>query len=146
MTVRPSMKIIGAIYILAIVLGGAAAAAWLMLLPAQPRWVAALAALLVLWPVKRHIRRQLTKLSIDGDKLRYETGLFSKSTRIMELTKVQDVRCDQSLGQRIIRTGNLSIETAGESSRITIPGINRPHETAEAILAAARRDATGTNA
>ncbi len=146
MTVRPSMKVIAAIYLLAIILAGAAAAAWLIYVPSQPGWIAALAALLLIWPLKRHVRRQLTKLTIDGDKLRYETGLLSKSTRIMELAKVQDVRCDQSLGQRIIRTGNLSIETAGESSRLTIAGINRPHETAEAILAAARRDLKGTGA
>jgi uncharacterized membrane protein YdbT with pleckstrin-like domain len=56
----------------------------------------------------------------------------------MELVKVQDVRFDQSFGQRIINTGDLSLETAGETSRIVMPSIDRPKEVAEHILELSR--------
>ncbi len=56
----------------------------------------------------------------------------------MELSKVQDVRFDQTLGQRIIGTGDLSVETAGETSRIVMASIDRPREVAEHILELSR--------
>jgi hypothetical protein len=56
----------------------------------------------------------------------------------MELSKVQDVRYDQTLGQRMINTGDLSLETAGETSRIVMPSIDRPKEVAEHILELSR--------
>ena len=73
-----------------------------------------------------------------GDRLRYESGLFSKTTRTIELVKVQDVRVEQSLGQRMVNLGDLSLETAGGTSRIEIDSIDSPQEAAEHILALAQ--------
>lgn len=142
MIVRPSMKMITVTYVFALILAIGGAEAYWNLLPAAPMWPGAVFALLLIWPFRKHLRRQFTRLEIAGDKLRYETGLISKSTRIMELAKVQDTRVDQSIGQRIIGTGNLSIETAGETSRITILSIDRPREVAEQILHLAHPDAS----
>jgi len=38
--------------------------------------------------------------------------------------------------QRMFGIGNLSIETAGEASRLTIRNVDRPQEVADEILAA----------
>nr|MDP9114884.1 PH domain-containing protein [Acidobacteriota bacterium] len=86
----------------------------------------------------RHMRRRLVKLTILDDRLRYESGVLSKSTRTMELTKIQDVRVDQTLGQRMLDIGNLSLETAGESSRIVMRSIDNPHAAADRILELSR--------
>ena len=91
-------------------------------------------AAMFLLTVIRHIRRRATCLDVQGDRLRYEAGLFSKTSRILELSKVQDVRVDQTFGQRIIGTGDLSVETAGGSSRIEMDSIDRPKDVAENIL------------
>jgi membrane protein YdbS with pleckstrin-like domain len=102
-------------------------------------WAAeALPALAAFYLVVRHLRRRMVKLTILEDRLRYEAGFLSKTTRTMELTKVQDVRVDQTIGQRMLNMGNLSLETAGESSRIVMPSVDRPHEAADRILALAR--------
>ena len=98
----------------------------------------ALPALVVLYLMVRHIRRRMVKLTIVDDRLRYEAGFLSKTTRTMELAKVQDVRVDQTIGQRMLNIGNLSLETAGESSRIVMPSVDRPHEAADSILALSR--------
>ena len=103
----------------------------------------ALPALAALLLVFRHIRRRMVKLTIVDDRLRYEAGFLSKTTRTMELAKVQDVRVDQTLGQRMLNIGNLSLETAGESSRIVMPSVDRPHEAADRILALSRGRHTG---
>jgi membrane protein YdbS with pleckstrin-like domain len=102
-----------------------------------------LPALAALYLAVRHIRRRLVKLTILDDRLRYEAGLLSKTTRTMELAKVQDVRVDQTVGQRMLNIGHLSLETAGETSRIVMPSVDRPHEAADRILELSRGRRSG---
>ena len=105
----------------------------------QVPWLPAVAVLLLLLPIRRHIRRQSSKITITGDKLRYEAGLLSKTTRNIQLSKVQDVRVDQSFGQRILGVGDLSIETSGESSRLELDNIDQPQAVADEIIAASQQ-------
>jgi uncharacterized membrane protein YdbT with pleckstrin-like domain len=44
------------------------------------------------------------------------------------------VRVDQGFQQRFFNVGDLSIETAGEASRLTIPDVDNPQSLADAIL------------
>ena len=97
-------------------------------------WVMILPPLLLLWPGSRWLRRQATRTVVTGDRLRYETGLVSKSTRTIQLAKVQDVRVEQRLAQRLFNVGNLSIETAGEASRLTLVNVDEPHKLADEIM------------
>ena len=75
-----------------------------------------------------------TKTTITGERLRYESGVASKSTRTIQLSKVQDVRVDQALSQRMFGVGDISIETAGEASRLTLVNIDNPQALADEIL------------
>lgn len=97
--------------------------------------------LILLWPVARYLRWRFTKATISGDRLRYETGFLSKSTRTIQLTKVQDVRVDQGFSQRVFNIGNISIETAGETSRLTIHNVDAPQELADEITTRAQKGA-----
>lgn len=97
-------------------------------------------SLLLLIP--RVIRLKSTQISIGAGRLHYESGVLSKTSRTMELTKVQDVRVDQTFAQRMLGMGDLTLETAGESSRITMPGIDKPREAADYILQLARSKST----
>ena len=132
--IRPSLKFIKAGYVVTVlVIALAVTFHYQHLRPAQPKWLPWIWAVLLLWPVKRHIQRQSIKLTISGEKLRYETGIASKSTRIIQLPKVQDVRVIQSVGQRMLSVGDISIETAGENSRLVVQNLDRPQELAEQI-------------
>jgi len=142
MQVRQSLKGVKIAYVLITLLAAAIAAYWLGASdpPEVPLWAPMLApAALLLLTAIRHLRRRTTSLDVQGDRLRYESGLFSKTSRIMEVAKVQDVRFDQTLGQRMINTGDLSLETAGESSRIVMPSIDRPKQVAEKLLELSRQ-------
>ena len=97
-------------------------------------WVMIIPPLILLWPLTGWIKRSIRKATITGDRLRYETGFVSKSTRTIQLSKVQDVRVDQGLGQRMFGVGNISIETAGEASRLTLFNIDDPQGLADEIL------------
>jgi uncharacterized membrane protein YdbT with pleckstrin-like domain len=75
---------------------------------------------------------------ITGDKVQYEVGLLSKTTRNIQLSKIQDVRVDQSLGQRMLSVGDIALETSGETSRLEMDNIDRPQSIADEIIAAAQ--------
>ncbi len=139
MVIRPTMKFIYLGYIIVIVIVAASVVALMhiqmpdQLPPALQPWIPWLPVLLLLWPVKRHFRNRLTKMTILDDKLRYERGLTTRTTRTILISRVQDVTVHQRIGQRIFNVGDLSIETAGESSRETIFNIDRPQEIADHI-------------
>ena len=110
--------------------------AWLNLLPY-------VAPVVFLWPAVRALRRRFSKAVITGDRLRYETGITSKATRNIQLSKLQDVRVDQRLVQRLWSVGNISIETAGEASRLTIPNVDDPQALADQIMNLAHKAGGG---
>ena len=132
--IRPSMKFIRAGYIITLLVVAAGAfLTYQHLPPTYPPWLPALWLILFIWPIKRHIQRQAVKLTIAGDKLRYETGMASKSTRLIQLPKVQDVRVVQSVMQRMLGVGDISIETAGENSRLMVHNLDQPQQLAEQL-------------
>lgn len=140
MLLRPSVKFIKLSYVLCLVLA-VGIGVYLMADKTPPDylvWSFVVPAFLLVMTVIRHIKRRLMKIEILGDRLRYQSGFLSKSTRTVELSKVQDVRVDQTLGQRMAKVGNLSLETAGQGSRIMIPSIDNPQEAADHILGLAR--------
>lgn len=136
--VRPSTKLIRPLYYLAILLA-IALYFWNRSLeqPLQP-YIYILPVLLVVMAAMKHLGLMFTVMTVAAGKLRYETGMLAKSTRTIEIHKVQDVRVDESLSQRIVGIGNISIETAGETSRLTMANIDKPHAIADKILEAAR--------
>jgi membrane protein YdbS with pleckstrin-like domain len=141
MEIRQSLKAVKAAYMLCVVLELAAVILWYenQFPASMPFWViGALPVILAIFAVIRHIQRRMTKITISSDRVHYETGLMSKATRTVELAKVQDVRVSLSLWQRVFNIGNLSLETAGSSSRILMESIDRPQEVANHILDMAR--------
>jgi uncharacterized membrane protein YdbT with pleckstrin-like domain len=136
--IRPSMKFIKAGYVFALlVVGLAIFVHYKYLLPQYPDqrypYLPLISLLILLWPIKRHLQRQTVALTLAGDKLRYETGLTSKSMRLIQLSKVQDVRVIQSFWQRMFGVGDISIETAGENSRLVVQNLDSPRQLAEQI-------------
>src|SRR5262245_37671707 len=142
LVIRPTMKFIKAGYtvVIALLFTAVVVQSQIKLADGVPSWVIpGLFALLLLWPASRHWGRQFMKMTMAGDKLRYETGMLSKATRTIQLSKVQDVTVRQTLGQRMAGVGDLSIETAGESSRLTFPNIDGPQAIADLIIDASHR-------
>ena len=139
MIIRPTMKFIYMGYVVVIVIVVALVVAMERIpMPSQipsawQPWIPWLPVLLLLWPVKRHLLNRLTKMTILDDKLRYERGLMSRTTRTILISRVQDVTVHQRVGQRLFGVGDLSVETAGEASRETIVNIDRPKEIADHI-------------
>jgi membrane protein YdbS with pleckstrin-like domain len=139
MEVRQSLKAVKAAYLLCLLAELALAGLWWWQEPAVTFWaVGPIPFVLAIFVVIRHIQRRVTKIGISSERLHYESGIFAKATRTVELVKVQDVRVNQTLTQRIFNVGDVSLETAGSSSRIVMESIDRPQEVANHILDMAR--------
>jgi len=137
--VRPSMRLVRPFYtisfvLLALIIGynnttGRDPVNILVVIP----------ALLAAWTAWRHLKLRFTTMTIQGNKLRFESGMLTKSTRTLELTRIQDVRVDQTLMQRILGLGSVTIETAGETGQLTMKNIDQPQSVADFILESARK-------
>lgn len=141
--VRPSIKLLKTAYgvaIFTLVCLGIAKAMNLMEALAQYWWIAFLPPLLYLcWIASRHIDSRLTRMVVNDDRVRFESGLLSKQMHAMDIAKVHDVRVEQSVKQRVLGLGNLSVETANSASRIHMTDIDDPQKVADRILQLSRK-------
>lgn len=140
MQLRASTKFIKLGYVLCLILAVAIAAYLKSTGPTDERfwWLLIIPAFLMILLMMRHLKRRMIKLDIMGDRVRYESGFLSKTTRTEQVVKLQDVRVDQSLGQRMMGIGDLSFETAGGTSRIVMHSIDHPQAAADHIMELAK--------
>lgn len=104
-------------------------------------WALLVPAVMLIFPVMRHIELQFTKLIITADgHVRHESGFLSKSERSVRLDRVQDVAVTQSGFQRMLNLGNITVETAGGSSRIEMRNIDNPRRVRDQVLEAAKHN------
>jgi membrane protein YdbS with pleckstrin-like domain len=141
--VRPSTKLVKVRYLCAILL--AAAGYWLRYqygqkLPSAAEYaIYGAAALWLVSTIFRHLGLLFTSLASDGEKLIHVEGFLTKSCRSMNLAKVQDAKVEQSIGERVMGIGALTLESAGESGRLTMSDIDQPQRVADHILLLARQ-------
>ena len=75
-----------------------------------------------------------SKLIVDGDKLRFESGLLTKQTRTIPLGKIQDVGVQQSVMQRMFGLGAISIAAAGDANRLVMENVDNPTAVCDRIM------------
>ncbi len=139
-TIRPSMKTVWAAYGVAIVIILAARIwAYFTYEPNWPPWVPAILLIILLPPVRMHLRRRLITLRLHDDQLTIETGFLSRTRRTVDMAKIQDVTVRQTLGQRLLGVGDLMLESAGESGAMGIANLDSPREIADEILAGSKK-------
>jgi uncharacterized membrane protein YdbT with pleckstrin-like domain len=131
--IRPTEKFVRAG---AILLAFCTVVAWgcLFAVPETPKWLPIAVTLTLLWPLARWIPIRFNVTTLTADRLRVETGVLSKTTRTLMLSRVQDVGVTQSLGQRMLNVGNVWLENAGESGRVVLANIDSPQRIADQIL------------
>jgi len=138
-TLRPSMKTVWATYVLAFIVFMATDWAIYTYATGAPYWVNAIPLIVLIPPTKMLLSRRLLTLRFHDDHLTIESGLLSRVRRTIDMAKIQDVTVKQNLGQRLLGTGDISLESAGEHSAIYIPNLDRPRAIADAILNSAKR-------
>lgn len=78
------------------------------------------------WVGLRVLRRQTTNFVVTTDRLVYRSGIVAKHGKEIPLERVNDIAFHQTVFERLIGTGDLSIESAGAQSRETFGDIPRP--------------------
>jgi uncharacterized membrane protein YdbT with pleckstrin-like domain len=132
--IRPTLKFVyaGAIVIAACVL--AVWTAFVFEVFQAPILVPAALTLLLLWPFAHWVRIRTNLTVLTSDRLNWQTGILSRSSRNLMLSRIQDVGVEQSLSQRIFNVGNVWMETAGASSRVLLHNVDAPRRVADQIL------------
>jgi uncharacterized membrane protein YdbT with pleckstrin-like domain len=143
LTIRPSMKTVWATYFFAIVVIAVGVWAYYRFAPDRPPWLMAIPCLLLLPPLRMQLKRRLVTLRLHDDHLTFESGFMSRTRRTLDMAKVQDVTVRQSLSQRLLGTGDLMLESAGESGTMAILNVDRPRDIADMIIAGSKRPASG---
>lgn len=138
-TIRPSMKTVWIAYVISIIVIIAAAWAYFQYLSDKPRWLLVIPLIILVPPIKAHLKRRLLSLRFQDDHLTLETGFLSRTRRTVDTAKIQDVTVRQTFGQRLLGVGDLMLESAGESGRMAIHNLDRPREIADAIINSAKR-------
>ncbi|MBM3766810.1 MAG: PH domain-containing protein [Acidobacteria bacterium] len=140
LTVRPSIKGVIVWYVLSTLLL-IAIVAFLYTRGFAPPELWALTAIplgIDIWASMKHVKLNTKRLTLDNGVLRFEDGLLAKKQRSIMLDKIRDVRTEQTLGQRIVGIGDLSVDAQGETGAISLQNVDRPREAAEQILDAVR--------
>ena len=98
-----------------------------------------LMVLSVLWLLVRYLKWTTTNFVLTTDRLISRKGVLSKSGREIPLERINDVSVNQSLFERILRSGDLMIESAGERGQQHFPDMSKPFVVQNAIYAEMER-------
>ena len=80
----------------------------------------------VLWFAVRYLKWRTTNFVVTTDRLVYRSGVFAKHGREIPLERVNDIGFHQTIFERLIRAGDLTIESAGERGQETFGHIPKP--------------------
>lgn len=138
-TVRPTLLFVKIGYGLSVL--GAILFIILLAWMGAPAWVSVLLALgLLLIPAYYHLKRNMVRYTVTDSKMEIDTGLLSRTTRNIPLSKIQDVTVSASFSQRIMGFGDIIVDNASEIDGTTVlKNINNPRHYADLLLRELRR-------
>ncbi len=87
----------------------------------------------LVWVLVRYARWATTSFVITTDRLIHRHGVLSKSGREIPLERLNDVSFHQTLFQRLLASGDLLIESAGERGQQMFSGFPHPERTQNQI-------------
>ena len=118
--------------------GAIAAAVWVP----EPlvRWIAlGVLALAALWLLVRIVVWRSTHFVVTSDRLIHRTGVLAKQGLEIPLERVNNIAFSQGVIERMLRSGDLVIESAGEMGRQVFSDVLRPDRVQNEIYRAMER-------
>ncbi|MFN2590714.1 MAG: PH domain-containing protein [Actinomycetota bacterium] len=103
--------------------------------PAWVRWaiVAAAVVAFLAWPAREIVAWVTSHFVVTSDRLIHRSGWFAKRSMEIPLEKISDVRFNQSVFERLIGAGDLTIESPGEFGQETFDNVRRPEDVQKLI-------------
>ena len=137
--INPTMKFIKLGYGLA-ALGAVLLVVILSVLGAPTLISVIIALMLFLIPAYYHLQQRLVSYSLTDQSIEVDTGLVSRTTRNIPLTRIQDVTVTSGALQRLLNFGDVVIDNASEDGgKLIIKNIDSPREYADKLLSHMRR-------
>ena len=90
-------------------------------------------------PIYKHILRKREVYTLTSHKLEMRYGLVAKIVRNIPLRNIQDVTVTASVWQRLLKLGDIEIDSASETGKIILDDIHNPERYADMILGELRR-------
>lgn len=87
-----------------------------------------LLALAVLWMVVVYIRWRSRGFTVTDRRVLLDTGVFSRSSKVIALDRVQDITTNQSLLGRMLGYGRIEIDSAGAAGAEILTDIPHPNK------------------
>lgn len=107
--------------------------------PAALRWALIGAAIVAwIWAAGIEIARwKFTEFVLTNERIIARSGVIAKVSREIPLERVNDVIVTQSMLDRLLRSGDITLESAGEYGQTTFDDIGHPVEVQKQIYEAA---------
>lgn len=127
--IRPHPWVLAGPVLLAVVLIVVAAVGAAVHVPSAAGWVLVVVLVLALGHlVVRYLRWRSTNLIITTDRLVRRSGVVARRGREIPLAHLTDISYRQSLFERIIGAGDLTLESAGRDSQEVFVAVPHPEE------------------
>ena len=89
--------------------------------------------LFIIYPLRQFIAWVTSHFVVTTERLIHRQGLVAKSSMEIPLDRINDVRFDQSVFERMIGAGDLVIESAGERGRQVFSDIRHPEDVQKVV-------------
>jgi uncharacterized membrane protein YdbT with pleckstrin-like domain len=91
-------------------------------------WLAGLVAVgvMLLWLLVRVLRWTTTNFVVTTDRLIFRSGVLAKHGKEIPLERINDISFNQSIFERLLRSGDLLIESGGERGQQHFTDIAKP--------------------
>ena len=95
--------------------------------------------LLIVYPLRHLIKWLTSHFVVTSTRVIHRQGLVAKRSIEIPLDKINDIRFDQGVLDRIVGAGNLTIRSASEDGPTTFEDIRHPEEVQKTIYGAGER-------
>ncbi len=92
-----------------------------------------LIAVSLLWLLVRYLKWRTTNFVLTTDRLIHRAGVLAKQGREIPLERINDLTVNQSIFERIIRAGDVLIESGGERGQSLLSDLPNPFKVQNAI-------------
>ncbi|MGO8723176.1 MAG: PH domain-containing protein [Acidimicrobiales bacterium] len=112
--------------------------------PAVAGWARlGIAVVAIVYLGSRYIGWRTTTFVVTSQRIVYRTGVLRRTGREIPIGRVQDVTYHQTVVERIVRAGSLTVESAGRHGQDPFPDISRPDEVQSLINRVVAKSAGG---
>lgn len=91
-------------------------------------------------PLYKHFLRRREVYVLTNHKLEMRYGILAKTVRNIPLLKIQDVTVTASFWQRLLKLGDIEIDSASAAGKIVLDEVHKPEHYANVILTELRRE------